>query len=248
MLAIPAIDILSGACVRLYQGEYASATSYSEDPASVAASFERTGAPRIHIVDLDAARGGGKDNRDTVRRIRETVKAVIELGGGVRTEADVVELLDMGIDRLVVGSAFVRDPQLVEDWIRRHGRRIIAAIDAREGTVRVDGWETDSSLSDVAVARRAREAGAISIIYTNIKLDGTLTGPDVEGSLRVADASGLPIVVSGGVGGIEDLQQIAGRDDSRIAGVIVGKALYEGRVDLRQALELSSEAVSMEKW
>lgn len=241
MTIIPAIDLLDGKCVRLYRGDYAQSTEYKIDPVEVAAQFVREGARRIHLVDLNAARGGatdrGSNNRKIIAAIRATVpEAVIEVGGGIRSAQDVEELKGIGVDRLIVGTVLVRRPELVEQWAARYPETFIAGIDAKDGEVRISGWEEGSSLTDTEAARLAREAGAVSIIYTNIQRDGTLQGPDIENSLMVADAGGLPVIVSGGIRGMQDFEEIKQISADRIAGVITGKAIYEQRIKLSEVI------------
>lgn len=240
MIIIPAIDILSGGCVRLHQGAYDRAKRYDEDPVSVARTFETAGATRIHVVDLDAARGSGH-NRSTISKICEAVSAEIEVGGGVRTLDDVEALFAAGVDRLIVGTALVRDPQAVSGWLDQRGGRFTAGIDARDGVVRISGWEQASDLHDVDLAVTAAEMGFGEIVYTNIAVDGTLEGPDIDGTNRIARASGLPVILSGGVGSIEDVERVVEAADPGVAGIITGKALYEGALDLETAIKRTGE-------
>jgi len=233
MLIIPAIDLLGGACVRLVQGDYARATVYGDDPVEVARGFERAGARRIHLVDLDAARGSGS-NREVIARIRAEVGCLVEVGGGVRSEADVRELLTAGVDRIVVGTALVRQPEEVARWARAFGR-ILAGIDARDGRVKIAGWESDSDLSDVELARSAKGYGVLGIVYTDILRDGTLSGPSLDATVRVGRESGLPVILSGGVHDESDFAAAARCPE--IVGVITGKALYEGRFELARVIE-----------
>ena len=238
MTIIPAIDLLEGRCVRLYKGQYDQSRVYDRDPAATAAEFVRQGAERIHLVDLGAARGG-ENNREVIRAIRKAVPAVIEVGGGIRSEADVEELLELGVDRLIVGTVLAREPRKVEGWVKAYGRVFIAGIDALEGRVKVSGWEEGSGLSDTELARQAADLGIISIIYTNIDRDGTLEGPDLESTRRIARESGLPVILSGGISGPADLEAVCSGPEARkegIRGIITGKALYEGRLDLADAV------------
>jgi len=240
MTVIPSIDILDGGCVRLYQGDYDKVTGYSEVPEDIAGEFQDAGATRLHVVDLDAARGAGH-NREVIARIREVFKGTIEVGGGIRSEKDIDELLEVGVDRLIVGTILARSPETVARWISAYSRVFIGGIDARDGMVKVSGWERDSGLRADALAVKAREIGILSIVYTNISLDGTLSGPDIEGTAEVGEASGLPVIVSGGVSGMEDLQRIHDYAAESIVGVITGKAVYEGRIDIKTALTRYSE-------
>jgi phosphoribosylformimino-5-aminoimidazole carboxamide ribotide isomerase len=238
MTIIPAIDLLGGACVRLYKGDYDQSTVYDTDPLEQAMRFKAAGARRIHLVDLDAARDQGKHNREVIRKLVEHVDAQFEVGGGIRSEDDVKELVDAGVRRLVVGTAFARDPSVLRRWTERFGRIFIAGIDAYGGKVRISGWEEDSGISDMELAAMAAGNGAVSIIYTNIERDGTLTGPDIERTRLLADASGLPLIVSGGIRGEDDFRTLFNDACKGIVGVIVGKALYEKRFDLKRVLAL----------
>ncbi len=233
MLVIPAIDLLGGKCVRLYKGDYSKVTVYSDDPVAMARGFVDAGAKRIHLVDLDAARGG-VNNRYVIVRICREVNALFELGGGIRTEDDVKEILDIGVDRLILGTVFAKDPECGARWTARYGKKFIAGIDALNGEVKVSGWQQGSSISDVDLAKKAADCGMCSIIYTNIVKDGTLSGPDTERTLTVAEASGIPVTVSGGISCEQDFADIVNnvRCAGRIGGIITGKGFYEKKFDL----------------
>lgn len=236
MLVVPAIDLLGGRCVRLHQGDYAQAETYDLDPLEVARGFVAAGARRIHLVDLDAARTGSGTNRSVIGAIRRAVGVTVEVGGGVRTDDDVQALVDQGVDRLVVGTVLVKDPDQVARWVAQFGPRFVAGIDARDGEVKVSGWEEGSTLRDLDLAARCRDLGLISIVYTNIARDGTLGGPDLERTLAVADAAGLPVVLSGGVASLDDFEAIRRANHPLLAGVITGKALYKNRIDLAEVI------------
>jgi phosphoribosylformimino-5-aminoimidazole carboxamide ribotide isomerase len=246
MLIIPAIDLLGGKCVRLLRGAYASARVYDDDPVAVARELERSGALWIHIVDLDAARGSGS-NRTTVARIREAVSCRLQTGGGIRAESDVRELAALGIDRLVVGTVLARTPELVAQWNGSAPGRIVAGIDAHEGEVRVAGWEESGALADTALAAAARGYGVHGIVYTSIARDGTMAGPDVARTNAVA-AAGLPVLLSGGVGSDEDVARVQAERAAGVAGVIIGKALYERRVDLAGLIRRYQGKLDSESW
>ncbi|NNM53830.1 MAG: 1-(5-phosphoribosyl)-5-[(5-phosphoribosylamino)methylideneamino]imidazole-4-carboxamide isomerase [Spirochaetales bacterium] len=238
MFIVPAIDLLGGRCVRLHQGDYGQVEAYDTDPVETALTFVRSGAKRIHLVDLDAARSGKGTNRETIGRICAAVDVVVEVGGGIRTDRDVEELLVLGVERLVVGTLLVKDPSVFAGWVKRYGQKFVAGIDARNGEVKVSGWEEGSKLQDSVLAQRCRDLGAVSIIYTNIERDGTLAGPDVERTVAVAEAAQMPVILSGGVSSLDDIRQLAQRAHPLLAGVITGKALYKGRLDLAQAVTL----------
>ena len=237
MIIIPAIDLLRGQCVRLNQGDYGEATFYDRDPVAVAREFEQAGARRIHIVDLDAAHGDKTTNRKKIRKIRKAVGCVIELGGGIRTDDDIEELLDLGIDRLVLGTTFARKPQIVEDWSAHYGNVFVAGIDAKDGFVYVSGWEQKTGIEDTELARQAATVGASGIIYTNIERDGTLSGPDIERTNLSAETSGLPVVLSGGIGSEADVKTATEKAHAGVRGLILGKAIYEQTVDLARLIE-----------
>lgn len=237
MLLIPSIDILNGKCVRLYQGDYGQSTIYDDDPAVVALRFSDAGARRIHIVDLDAARGEGRHNRKTIICIRKAVSCMIEVGGGIRSENDVQELLNIGVERLIVGTTLAKDRERVQGWVEKFGTFFMAGIDAKAGEVRVSGWERAGGIRDSDLAIVARDIGMISIIYTNIGTDGTLKGPDMEGTARIAKVSGLPVVMSGGISGISDVENAEKLSKHGIVAAIAGKAVYEGLIDISMALK-----------
>ena len=239
MLIIPAIDIIDGKCVRLYKGDYSKVTNYSDSPADVAVQLEEAGAKRIHIVDLDAAKGDGVNNRRTISEIRKKTSAVLELGGGIRADDDIKEILDIGIDRLILGTVFARKPEIGGEWIAKYGNNFIAGIDALNGEVKVSGWEKGSGVKDTELAAKAGEAGFCSIIYTNISRDGTLSGPDAQRTALIADASSLPVIVSGGISCEEDFKNIAENKSykGKIAGIITGKAFYENKFSLADVVE-----------
>jgi len=231
MLIIPAIDILNGKCVRLSEGNYRQAAVYSASPASVAREFAAAGAECIHIVDLDAARGDGR-NRKALKEIRTAVSCRLEIGGGIREEKDIEELLALGFERLVLGTVLARRPEQAAAWVDKYGPVFVGGIDAREGLVRVSGWEESSGIQDLALAGQGAILGLTSIIYTNIARDGTLSGPDIERTNRIAAVSGLPVILAGGVGSAEDVARVARERHENIRGLIAGKAIYEGNVVL----------------
>ena len=236
MLIVPAIDLLAGQCVRLRQGDYNQVETYGLDPVEVAREFSAQGAKRLHIVDLDAARSGASNNRPVIHAVRQAFGGLVEVGGGVRSEADVEELLEAGADRLIVGTLLVREPETVARWVKRYGSVFIGGIDARGGEVKVAGWEEGSKLLDTELAARCRALGLISLVYTNIDRDGTLLGPDLERTLLVAEAAGLPVILSGGIASRVDFAAVAEVNHPLLAGVITGKAIYQNRIDLAEVI------------
>jgi phosphoribosylformimino-5-aminoimidazole carboxamide ribotide isomerase len=247
MIVIPSIDILDGKCVRLFQGDYGKVTDYGDEPHAIAAGFQNAGATRLHVVDLDAARGG-ETNRSIIRLIREEFKGTIEVGGGIRRSEDIEQLLDVGVDRLIVGTVLAKEPDTVAAWVSSFGAVFVGGIDARDGLVKVSGWEKDSGLRADELAKKARDLGIISIVYTNIQFDGTLTGPDIEGTAAIGEASGLPVIVSGGVSSLEDIERVKIYGSENIVGVITGKAVYEGRIDIGIALNRYGDDTEARKW
>ena len=236
----PAIDLLNGQAVRLYQGDYARETVYNNDPIAQAKVFAEAGARWIHVVDLDAARTGSPMNRDVIAAICEAVEVPIQTGGGVRSEAAADALFDAGVTRVVLGTAALEDPELVRTLASRHP--VAVGLDARGREVAVRGWEQGSGKDLLDVARGFADAGVEALIVTEIGRDGTLEGPDLDGLGEVLDATELPVIASGGVGSVADLVALealrsAGR---RLSGAIVGRALYEGAFTLQEALQASS--------
>lgn len=234
---IPAIDLLGGEAVRLSQGRYDEATVYESDPARVAAAFAAHGIARLHTVDLDGARAGNPVNGASIRAIVQAVGDVpVQLGGGIRTLAAVEEALAHGVQRVILGTVALRDPQLVREAAAQHPGRIVVGIDAREGRVAVEGWLEASEVAAPDLARKFEDAGVAAVVYTDIARDGMLSGPNLESTLSLARAVSIPVIVSGGVSSIDDLVAASVYADEGIAGAIVGRALYTGAVDLAAAL------------
>ena len=235
---IPAIDLLGGECVRLAQGNYAAATVYEADPAAAARRFAAHAVPRLHVVDLDGARAGRPINTQAVRAIVAAVGALpVQLGGGLRDLAAVEAAFEMGVDRVVLGTAALRDPALVRDAARKFPGRIAVGLDAKGGRVSVEGWLDMGEATVIEVAQRFEDAGVAALVHTDIARDGMLTGPNLEASAQLADAVSIPVIVSGGVSSEDDLVAAARMSPRGIGGVIVGRALYTGAVDLDSALK-----------
>jgi phosphoribosylformimino-5-aminoimidazole carboxamide ribotide isomerase len=228
--------------VRLLRGSFSEATRYSEDPVATAKGFADAGARWIHIVDLDAAEGRGADNLAVLERVRHAVPCRVEAGGGVRDAEAARRLLRVGVDRIVVGTLLVRRPEEVAAWVRALGPCIAAGIDARDGEVRVAGWTEDSGRTDVSVASGVAALGVRFLIYTNINRDGTLAGPDIDRTNAAARAAGLPTLLSGGIGSEQDIEDVAERADPLLAGIILGKAVYESRVSLGALFKRNPQA------
>jgi phosphoribosylformimino-5-aminoimidazole carboxamide ribotide isomerase len=236
---IPAIDLLGGRCVRLSQGRYDAATVYDDDPAAVARRFASFGIRRLHVVDLDGAKAGRPVNGDGIRAaVSAAGRVPVQLGGGLRTIAAVEEALAWGVSRVVLGTIALREPALVRDAAKRFPDRVAVGIDARDGRVAVEGWTETSELDARDLARRFEDAGVAAIVYTDIARDGMLTGPNLESTAALAGSVRIPVIASGGVGSEDDLRRTAALAKRGVAGVIVGRALYTGAVELGRGLEI----------
>lgn len=234
MKLYPAIDIKGGVCVRLCRGDFNDETVYSQSPADIAAKWEASGASFIHVVDLDGAKDGTLVNEKAIREIVERVSIPIELGGGVRSEEDAAHILELGVSRVIIGTKAVEEPELVKRLVDRFGaERIVVGIDAHNGKVAVKGWEVVSEVPALELALSMKEKGVKTIIYTDISKDGMLCGPNVKETVSLAGGSGLEIIASGGVSGMKDLEELA---EAGVEGAIIGKALYEERIDLKAAV------------
>ncbi len=235
MQLYPAIDIRGGRCVRLHQGDYGRETVYGDDPVAQAVAFAEAGAGWIHVVDLDAARSGIPENRGVVAAIVAAVEVPVQTGGGIRSVDAANALFEVGVERVVLGTAALENPDLVHTLAARH--RVAVGLDARSGEVATDGWLVGSGRSVLDVARSFADAGVDAFVVTDISRDGTLEGPDLEGLADVMAATPVNVIASGGVGSMADLVALGSLESGgrRLAGVIVGKAIYEGRVDVASA-------------
>ncbi len=236
MLVIPAIDLKGGRCVRLRQGRMDRATVYGDDPAAMARRWAGLGAPRIHVVDLDGAFAGRPENRGAIRAICRAVDVPVQVGGGVRDEATAARLFADGADYVIVGTAAVEDPGLVSRLADRFPGRILVGIDARGGRVAVRGWAEVTDVAAEDLARRLRDAGAAGFVFTDIERDGMQTGVNLEATASFARAAGVPVIASGGVATVEDIRRLRTLEPAGVIGVITGRALYEGTLDLAEAL------------
>jgi len=241
MIIYPAIDLKDGRCVRLRQGDMAQATVFNDDPGAQAAAFFAAGAEWLHVVDLNGAFAGRPVNGDAVDSILAAAgDAPVQLGGGIRSMETVARWLERGVRRVILGTVAVKDPALVREACRAFPGRVALGIDARGGRVAVEGWAEESELGAEELARRFEDAGAAAIVYTDIDRDGVLAGPNVAATEALARAVATPVIASGGVSALADLEAIAAT--GVIAGAIVGRALYDGRIDLAAALAAMNRA------
>lgn len=242
MILFPAIDLKEGQCVRLVRGDMAQATVFSLDPAAQAQSFEDQGFEYLHVVDLDGAFAGKPMNATAVEQILERIKIPVQLGGGIRDMRTIDGWLKRGVRRVIIGTAAVRDPDLVREAARLNPGRIAVGIDARDGLVAVEGWARVSQMSALDLGRRFEDAGVSAIIYTDIARDGVLKGLNIEATLALGEALSIPVIASGGLASIDDVRRILQPDCAKIAGAITGRALYDGRLNPAEALALIAEA------
>jgi phosphoribosylformimino-5-aminoimidazole carboxamide ribotide isomerase len=239
MLIIPAIDLKDGQCVRLTQGRKADVKVYDGDPVEIAKSFEGAGARMLHVVDLDAAFSvGNSRNRRVVRRIIRAVDIPVQFGGGLRTVSDVQQLIEFGAAQVVIGTLAAESPDTLEKFVQLFGFRICVGIDARGGQVMVGGWEKQAKISAADLARRVADAGVDRIVYTDVARDGTLQGVNIEQTCAIARAAGLRVTASGGVSSLADIERLMEARNCGVDSVIIGKALYEGRFTLQDALRV----------
>ncbi|VBB05870.1 histidine biosynthesis [Lucifera butyrica] len=243
MIIFPAIDIRGGKCVRLTEGRFDAETVFADNPVEMAVRWAAEGAEFLHVVDLDGARAGQPVNLKVITAIVRAVSIPVQLGGGIRTMENIAALLQCGIQRVILGSVAVRQPELVKEACRRYGSRIVAGIDARNGQVAVDGWGVSGGVEAAELASQMAAAGVERIIYTDISRDGTLSGVNVEATAALAQAAGIPVIASGGVRGLEDIEALQAVQSAGIEGVIVGKAIYTGMVDLKTAIRAAGKEV-----
>ena len=238
MILYPAIDLKDGQCVRLLHGDMAQATVFNLDPAAQAAVFEKQGFSYLHVVDLDGAFAGKPMNARAVEAILGAVKMPIQLGGGIRDMRTIENWISKGVSRVIIGTAAVRDPDLVREAARLMPGKIAVGIDARDGQVAVEGWARTSQVTAVELGRRFEDAGVSAVIYTDILRDGALKGLNITSTLALADALSIPVIASGGLASLDDVKRLLEPDCVKIAGAITGRALYDGRLDPQLALDL----------
>ena len=241
MLIIPAVDIKNGKCVRLLQGRMDDETVYSDDPHAMASKWTRLGAQLIHVIDLDGAFTKAPQNTKSIRKILESVNVPIQLGGGIRNEETAHMYLEMGVKRVIIGTGAIKKPEFVKTICKSYPGQIVVGIDARNGKVAIDGWTQTTPIEAIELAKEFEDCGVAAINFTDIHRDGMQTGPNLEATLRLAEAVSIPVVASGGVSSIEDIKNLLPLEAAGVSGVIVGKALYSGKLDLKAALDLTGQ-------
>lgn len=238
MLIIPAIDLREGQCVRLIQGDPRQATVFSDDPVETAKQWENMGAPMLHLVDLDGAFVGAPQNLEVVHQIAQAVSIPLQLGGGIRSMEMVQQVIDAGVERVILGTAAIAEPYLVQEACKQYGERIAVGIDSKDGLVAVEGWEATVEKTFLELAQEVKEWGVTRIIFTDTRRDGTMKGPNLESIRLMAEKTDLQVVAAGGVSNMDDLLALKELEPIGLEGVIVGKALYMGTVDLEAAIKL----------
>ncbi len=242
LIVLPAIDLKGGQVVRLAEGDMDRATVYGDDPAAQARAFAAAGATHLHVVDLDGAFAGASVNGDAVRRVVADFPGTLQLGGGIRDRAGIERWIDIGVARVVIGTAAVKNPDLVRSAARDFPGQIVVAVDARDGFVATEGWADVSDMTANDLARRFEDAGVAAVLFTDVGRDGMLKGCNVEATVALAQAVDIPVIASGGVAGIADIHALVGQPG--IEGVITGRALYDGRLDLAEAIAVASKSLS----
>jgi phosphoribosylformimino-5-aminoimidazole carboxamide ribotide isomerase len=247
VILFPAIDLKNGEAVRLQQGDMARATVFNRDPAAQAAAFERQGFDYLHIVDLDGAFAGKPVNAAAVDGILAAVNIPLQLGGGIRDRATLDAWLGKGVARVIIGTAAVRDPALVKQAARAHPGRVAVGLDARDGKVAVEGWAATSELGALDIARRFEDAGVAAIVYTDVARDGMLKGLNLEATIALAEHVSIPVIASGGFASLDDVRALLAPQAQKLQGAIVGRALYDGRLDAAAALALLAGSAAKQR-
>ena len=242
MIIYPAIDIRGGRCVRLTEGRFDAETVFADDPTEMALKWAGLGAEFLHLVDLDGALAGESKNVPVIERILQSVSIPVQLGGGIRNLETIEKLLSLGVTRLILGSAAVKKPALVEEACTKYPGHIAVGIDAKNGEVAIEGWGKGSGVAATELAKKMAAYGVETIIYTDISRDGMLSGVNVEATAALARVCGVPIIASGGVASLEDIRRVKAVESDGVQGCIIGKAIYTGAVDLKAALDLAKEA------
>ncbi len=234
MIIYPAIDIINGKCVRLQQGSYRDVTVFGDSPVEMALKWEGQGAQYLHVVDLDAARSGNTENHEIIKQIAKTLKIPVQLGGGIRSLETIEDLVSNGLSRVILGTSAVNNQEMLKTALKEYKEKIAVGIDAKDGMVAIHGWEQTSELTAIAFARKVEGLGAKTVIYTDISRDGMLKGPNLAAMSEMAKAVGIAVIASGGVSCLKDIIDLK---TTGVSGVIVGKALYTGNLDLKAAIE-----------
>ncbi len=240
MIIFPAIDIKDGKVVRLRQGEFSDVTEYSLDPLDVAYEWQRCGAQWLHIVDLDGAQNGEIKNFDTIARIAKDIALPIQMGGGVRGEAEIEKLLGAGVRRVILGTRAVADKPFLKKILARFGEKIAVSLDCKDGYVTQKGWTETTQVKGTDFAKELEAAGLACLIYTDIKRDGMLTGPNWEALSEILSTVKIPVIASGGIANLEDIKKLLTIRPRKVLGAITGKAIYEGKLDLKEAIKLAA--------
>jgi phosphoribosylformimino-5-aminoimidazole carboxamide ribotide isomerase len=239
MEVIPAIDLRAGRCVRLHQGDFERETVFSDDPVAMALQWQAQGGTRLHVVDLDGAASGEPTHLGVISAIVSALEIPVQVGGGIRSVATATAWLEAGVERVVIGTAAVRDPDMVAEVCRDHGsERVVVSVDARDGMVALQGWTEPSQVTVLDLAHRMADLGIVRLLYTDIARDGMLTGPDLATNAKLVEETGMAILASGGVSSVEDVRQLVA---TGVEGVIVGRALYTGAVILPEAVAAATE-------
>ncbi len=241
MILFPAIDIRNGRCVRLTEGKFECETVFAEDPAEMAVRWADAGAEYLHVVDLDGALAGQSSNTEVIKRILAKVKIPVQVGGGIRTLANIENMLALGVTRVILGSVAVRDPELVREACQKFPGQVVVGIDAKNGEVAVEGWGIGGGIGAIELAKKMAAVGVEHIIFTDISRDGMLSGVNVEATAELAKASGVKVIASGGVSSLADLKALQVHEADGIEGCIIGKAIYTGALDLKEALAALKE-------
>ncbi|HEA46932.1 MAG TPA: 1-(5-phosphoribosyl)-5-[(5-phosphoribosylamino)methylideneamino]imidazole-4-carboxamide isomerase [bacterium] len=241
MFIIPAIDLIEGRCVRLREGRLSSEEVYSKEPVAVAELWELKGAKRLHIVDLDGAFEGEPQNLKIVKRIAKSIKIPIQFGGGVRSLKTIREVLDCGVEYVILGTTAISKPEFVKQAVKKFKKRIMVSIDASNLKVRVQGWEKKTRKTAPVLAREMVKLGVRNIIFTDIRRDGTLKGPNISQIKKMLKVVNIPLIISGGISSLEDIRKLKPLEKKGLSGVIIGKALYTGQVDLEKAIGIGKQ-------